>query len=389
MEVCTVCTRDLPEGAIRLCVNAACRKCCGLACKKGTGKSRTCEGHQTAHPPGQHARAVGAAKRAATDGVKFPAGTDKLTERSSYLIYCPHSLVDMHLRTGRGVEMLYSKILELTLTSRRSAPKGEIGEKVKSSSKGKWSKGGSSKKASAGMLSSGSFDWRDEFEVKAFVKVAEVVLDHAGITTMGKVDVLQPLCERLYKVMVLKREGGGALVKKFEDVTSVDDVPTFLRRATALAKRSSASLAKPPMEKLQKKYRASLDDVKGTERRGSETDETSDLETSDEDDDEGEELGEEREGSDDDGSGEGELQPAAPEVFRVDRKGRKEHKQKISEPAGNGGGRAVKKETPVKKKETTVKAGIGGGKGRQSKASKRAVAADSAVGAKAAAVVTQ
>lgn len=73
---------------------------------------------------------------ASRDDVIFPEGVDRLDVTNKYLLYCPHSFMHHHIRTGRGIELLEDKLRYLTLEVERPGRGGAAGSKRKGTTGG-------------------------------------------------------------------------------------------------------------------------------------------------------------------------------------------------------------------------------------------------------------
>jgi hypothetical protein len=231
VEACTICARSgvFADGG---CDFVACRQCCTLA-QRAQGTPCLLHGD----PSETVTESVGGVSASVMRlPVAFPSRVEKLNVTSPFLVFCPHSFTNYHLRTSRGIELFEAKIDRLAISLERGVGSfqgfGRGGGKKGTKGKASPSNGG---------VLEGAFNFRDLHECQSILKFITQVFDDAEITTASIVRLMHPMLLRAYKLMILKKTGGVALLKKFEDVTASDELPTFLRRSTSLAKRASGA----------------------------------------------------------------------------------------------------------------------------------------------------
>jgi hypothetical protein len=291
---CTLCPGAMVRSAKAGCGFLACRRCCKLV-QRSNGM--TCD----VHPPEKERSVAASAKsEQGWSSVVFPQTITKLNVANEYLLFCPWSFMDFHIRSGRGSELVAAKLNQFKFEVAATV-KGALSY-VKSSARGKGgkeqkkSKGVDGKYAAHGVGGGGdrfaSVSQRDVHEVESLTKIIDVILESKVKSTVTAIATLMPICERMFLLMILKKTGGIELVRRFEDITETERLPSSLRRATSLAKRTSTGSAgggtyqKTETEKLRKKFRKGdvrhdHDDERDDSKRGEAEESNSDEDDTD------------------------------------------------------------------------------------------------------------
>jgi hypothetical protein len=216
---CTVClTGRYKEG----CDFEACRACCVMAqAAQGLG----CVLPEHLVDIAESSVGGTTAKRGRREPVVFPEHVRKMDATSPFLIFCPHSLVHYHLRCGRGLELIDSRIDRTVISLERDGGRAAGGKKKSDF---------------------GRFDWRDVAECRVWQEVVSAELADDDIPTPLLVKLLTPKLKRLYELLVVKREGGVAMLKRFSAVGQQELLPTWLRAATLAARKDVVHDAREP-----------------------------------------------------------------------------------------------------------------------------------------------
>jgi hypothetical protein len=198
----------------------ACKKCCSLTL---TAQGGECEAvdhvAEELDPDGSHGDLSDRMRtfdgRRKKQVVKVPEGMKMMKVYDSNMVFCPYSLLQFHYDTGRGQEVLLSKVALWTTT---------LGRKV----------------------SPVNFcDARDAHEVDSLASIVAVMLNapDMGIKTDYVIELLRIPVTRLYALMIVKSTQGGAGAAAFSDVLKHESIPDGLREAHEAAMKAGAARA--------------------------------------------------------------------------------------------------------------------------------------------------